>query len=537
MLVRVFVSVVAAASIVLSLSAFSFAQASQPVGEFEGTGLMDPNTGTFNPRGMGHEPYLHIQPAYRFDYSTAEISRERPCVANRDAFRSRDNNDGEELAADNPRTEFDELECADPTIVNRREMDYRAMRHTLDMTLRTGARGIELRVNFPFVLRSTRGLRYSQRERSASDSPVTENSSFVDPSNRRISSEAERIFGGGGSFSGNISQFQMYRFMELSDQYSDYDRRGLADPSIGVHWSPWSDYRDDTKATMHVGLDYTMPVTRAMEAGNTAVGKGLHQLSLTLGASKKFDWIEPYFSVESDLSLPRSDSLFGHRDPIRDQGQGQVIHRPPIASGLFSIGTELIPYEDPEVGARYAIDLRFQFGYTPEGRDYGPLFDHMTDPENHCNGLTFDDVQPDFDDETGALTNADDVACAWVVQQPSNSTEAAEYDLGEIGGGRRFEFNDLMTVDSYGTFGFHLGAYLQPRDFFQFRANLGVTHRQAHLLTNARTGSTGGEGAVTMTDSEERNPVYNPTYDNSGDRFRITRYNTYHVMVGTAVQF
>ncbi len=529
MLVRIIPVFLAVASLLSILSFSTAAEASEPTEVLDGTGLMDTSPSTFNTRGFAQEPYFYVTPGFRFDYTTAEISREAPCVASENSFE-----DGE-LAANNPRVQFDEQGCSTPRIVNRRQMDYRSTRTTLDMTLRTGARGIELRLNFPLVLSSSRGLRYAQAQRSATESPVNENNSFVDPSDQRIRNHGEDVFSDNTDrFSNELDQFQMYRFMELSSEFSPYDRSGFADPTVGVHWAPWSDYDDDTKATMHVGVDYTMPVARAQQAGNTSVGRGVHELTWSVGASKKFDWIEPYFGAQYTLPMARSNSLFGEVDPRGDFGQGQVVQRPPMHA-LFSIGTELIPYENPAQGARYSLDLSFNFGYTSEGRDYSPLFDHMTDPGNRCNGMTLDEVRPQFDGDT--LTNPEDVACAWVVQQPSNSTGNAEYDLNTTAGDRSFEFTDLMTVDSYGTFGLELGANLQPHHLFQFRVNGGITHHQAHLLTNARTGSTGGEGAVTMDDGTERNPTYNPAYDNSGDRFRVTRYNTWHVAVGTALQF
>jgi hypothetical protein len=35
----------------------------------------------------------------------------------------------------------------------------------------------------------------------------------------------------------------------------------------------------------------------------------------------------------------------------------------------------------------------------------------------------------------------------------------------------------------------------------------------------------------------ERNPVYNPSYDSSGERFRVQEYNTWQFMLTAALQF
>lgn len=532
MLVRVFSALIAAASVLLVMTV------SSPLYAAEFTDLLDAADDLDDGDPETYNPWdFHIEPSFRFEHSSAEISREAPCVPTGHPTITPGSSDYNELADDNPRLEVNSERCDRPRIINNREMDFRQTRSIIDMTLRAGLyKDLELRFTIPYVIHSSRGLKYAAEATHAG--PVNERNSSVDPSDDRIRRNAEDSFNGGG-FASNLDQFQMYRFFELNDSYSTYDRSGLADPSLGIHWAPWSDYRDDTKATMLIGMDYTMPIARQELADNQAVGRGVHELKWKVAASKRFDWIEPYFGAEYMLPIARSGSLYGQVDSGADgRGAGQVLRHPP-QQGLFTIGTEFIPYEDLALGARYAIDLRFQFGYTSEGRDYTPLFDHMTDPNNDCNERTIESVQPEFDD-TGNLTNPGDVACAWVVQQPSNSTPAT-YDLGravDTNPTREFAFSDLASVDSYGSFGGQLGFYLQPREVFQFRGVVGLTHHQEHILTNARTGRSLEEGeSVDMTDGLERNPAYNPAYDNSGDRFRVNRYNTWHFMMTTALQF
>ncbi len=501
--------------------------------------LDDGDPDTYNPWDF------HIEPSFTFDYSTAQISREAPCVPHdyptADDYPEMDSEqlgDYSDFVHSNPRLISERGRCDEPTIVYNNEMMYRQLRHTLDLELRAGLyKDLELRVNFPYVINSSRGLRYHD--------DVDETNSSVDPATGDIRDHGEDVFDDGvdyqqerGAYASALDQYQMYRFMELDDDFRNYDRSGMGDPSVGIHWAPWSDYRDDTKATMVVGMDYVMPIAPIQKADNDAVGEGLHKLEWNLAASKRFDWIEPYFGARYTLPIPATDSLYGDvHEGSGDEGAGQVVTNPPH-EGMFTIGTEFIPYEDPEIGARYGVDLRFEFGYTSEGRDYTPLFDHMTADDNHCNGKRLSDVQPSFDDQ-GTLENPDDVACSWVVQQPSN-TAPPEYNLRDTDANTQFQFDDLMTVDDYGTFSGMLGVYLQPTEYFQFRTTASLTHHQSHLLTNARTGRNTehtDEDTVDMNDPRERNPAYNPAYDNSGDRFRVERFNTWQLSATLAVQF
>lgn len=469
---------------------------------------------------------FHLEPTFRFDVSSADIAREAVCI---DA----DNNPlyGEnELAEGRPERRL-HPDCPGtdqlgPTIVHDEEMDFRQTRSTLDLTLRGGLyRDLELRLNFPYIVQSTRSLRYHS-------GGAGEARSSVDPSAQDIEDHAEDVFGS-GSYRSNLDEFEMYRFFELGNDYRGIDRAGFGDPTIGLHWAPWNDYRDDTKSTMVIGIDYTMPLATPQQAGNSSVGRGVHEFSPRFAASKRFDWIEPYFGLRAFLPIAATDNLYDERD---SGSQGQVLTLPTFR-GHFTLGTEFVPYEDPLRDIRYAIDLRFQFGYTSEGRDYTPLFDHMTDPNNECNDVRLEDLQPEFNDN-GELVDARKVHCAWVAQQPSNFDGHPDaYNLEEGNADDRFAFQDLMSVDSYGTITGQLGFNLQPHEIFQFRAALGLTRHQSHLLTNARTGRAVEGDEVDIRDRQERNPVYNPSYDNSGDRFRVQSYNTFHVMVTTAMQF
>jgi hypothetical protein len=480
---------------------------------------------------------FHIEPWFQFDYSTAQITREAPCVP--------DKSDFEPIVADNPRVVEGRDRCGDPTIVFNREMLYRHTESTVGMTLRAGIyKDLELRLNIPYVLNSSQGLKYDNESDLPGDNVDADNSS-VDPSDQRVQARAESIFDSGGGPADHIrrlDQFNAYRFFDLSDDYRDIERSGFADPSIGLFWAPFNDQRDDTKATLLFGLDYTMPIVPIKEADDTDVGEGKHVLNPRLAASKRFNWIEPYFGLDYFLALAATDSPIREIDP---NNSGQVFVNPP-QRGEVTIGTEFIPHIDKETGERYAIDLRFRMGYVSEGRDYNALYDHMVNSE--CNRKTAAEVLPEFDGDQ--LTNPGDVACSWIIQRPANASPVPIYDMAEFAQNNPGELDDvhfrtdgIMTVGDYGTFAGMLGFYLQPSSYFQLKAIAQLEHRQSHFLSNARTGRdtdntdndtvdlTGPDAAI------ERNPVYNPTYDSSSNRFRIQRYNTWSFVVNGALQF
>ncbi|QDG49967.1 hypothetical protein FIV42_04195 [Persicimonas caeni] len=522
-------------------SALGLLLASAPAQAAEFTDLLDAADDFDDFQEDTYDPFdFHIEPSFRFDISSAQITREAPCVPDLDRFAD------EPAVFNNPRVVEDEGRCSEPSMVFNREMLYEHTRSTMDVELRAGLyKDLELHLTVPYVINSARGLKYDN-ESNLPGQQVDETNSSVDPSNARVEQRAGQVFDDNMSIEEQLrafDQYNVYRFFDLSDDHRQIERSGFADPTIGIAWAPFNDQRDDTKATLLFGMDYTMPIAPVKEADDKDVGEGKHVLHWKIASSKRFDWIEPYFGIEYFLPIAASDS------PIRkvdSQNEGQVFTNPPMR-GDVTIGTEFIPYQNDETGERYAIDLRFTMGYVSEGRDYTPLYDHMVNSD--CNRKTVADVLPKF--ENGQLTNPEDVACAWIVQRPGNADPNPVYDLASMSQEDRqetlFRTDGIMTVEDYGTFAGQVGFYLQPSRYFQLNAIAQLKHRQEHFLTNARTGrdidndaEETDDDTVDLTGSDaqfERNPVYNPTYDSSGNRFRIQEYNTWSFIVNAALQF
>lgn len=479
-----------------------------------------------------------IEPTLRLDFGSAKITREASCVPDERYLVG----EASEEYAQTPRLEVDDERCSEPQIIYNKEMLYREQTTTLDVTLKAGIyKDLQFHLNIPYHLTSTKGLKYANEEGDI----VTAANSSVDPSDEDIVANANSAFDpadGPGGHVNSLNNFYYYRLFNLEDDYVDYDRSGFGDPSVGLQWAPFNDERDDTKATLLIGMNYIMPIAPVATVEDEDMGRGMHELQWKIASSKKFDWIEPYFGLEYYLPLRASDSPIEKVDATND---GQVFTMPP-QTGKITVGTEFIPHEVPEEGIRYSIDLRFSFAYTSEGRDYTPLFDHIG--KSDCNGKTFDDVLPQFDGN-GNVTNPDDVACAWILREPSNASPSPVYDPEAAAGSddSPFASDGIMTVESYGTWQGRLGINLQPSRYFQFKVAGALTHQQEHFITNARTGRDADDSLEATNDNTvdlegpdaqiEKNPVYNPTYDSNGNRFRIQEFNTWSIFVSTVLKF
>lgn len=480
-----------------------------------------------------YDPFdFNLEPTFTFETGKAEITREAPCVAQQ--------SDKSQIA--NPRTQVAPERCnGDVGVVDNSEMTYRHQEARMDFALRIGMyKDLELRINAPFVFTSTHGMKYAEG--------VNEGNSSVDPSEEYVRENANQVFNqddGRPEKLRKLSRFKQHRYFALSDEFDDQKRGGFGDPSIGVHWAPFNGERDDTKATMLLGMDYVVPIAQIRKPNNDGVGEGMHKLKWKFASSKQFDWIDPYFGLEYMLQLPSRGSPIEDLKDIDTENEGQTVTNPPH-EGEISIGTEFVPHEDESEGQRYAIDLGFKFGYVSEGRDYTPLFDHMSG--SRCNDKSTSEIIPQFDGN-GNLENPEGVGCSWIAQRPANVQPSPKYDIAGSGenttglGDDSFRTNGIMTVESHATFAGHLGLYLQPSEYFQIKALTSLTHKQEHFLTNARTGSdaAGDDNQnVDLTGDQasiERNPAYNSTYDSPGTRFRVNEFNTWRFSLTAAAQF
>ncbi|MFB6262600.1 MAG: hypothetical protein ABEL76_03080 [Bradymonadaceae bacterium] len=484
-----------------------------------------------------YDPFdFNLETGFEFKTTKATINREAPC-------NPEGSGDGSGRVEGSDR-------CSETSIVTNKEALYRHQEATLDVTLRIGMfKDLELRLNAPYVLTSNYAMKYAN-EASDPSNRVDASNSSIDPTDQTIRRNARKHFQGQSRAQkkARLNRFEQHRFFDLSGSFTDnqYTRSGFGDPSLGLRWAPYNDQRNDTKATLMFGFDYVMPIAKIRQAENSAVGEGMHKLRWDIRSSKQFNWIDPYFGLDYQLSIAARNSPIKELKEVDTANTGQSVTFPPH-KGHFTVGTEFIPYENEETHEKYVIDTRFVFGYTSEGRDYTPLYEHMVNSD--CNGMTTEDILPKY--RNGKLQNPDGVGCSWIAQRPANIKPTPKYNLTNLepgSNGDSFETNGIMTVESYATFTGRLGFHAQPSEYFQIKAIVELRHQQQHLLTNARTGNDvddnrekkSNDDKVDLTGKDakiERNPAYNSTYDSSGGGFEVSGFNTWRFLLNAAVQF
>jgi hypothetical protein len=166
------------------------------------------------------------------------------------------------------------------------------------------------------------------------------------------------------------------------------------------------------------------------------------------------------------------------------------------------MGSEFVPYYDPETGDKFYIDVGFSGEYQAEGRDYSELFDALAGAGQDCL-----DGTPDIDQR--GLPN---VAC---FNPDSNSSVAG------------FPHDGITTVEEFLSLEFHVGLGVYLSNSARIAAGLSLAHETEHFISRARPGiDLNGNNRVDARGTPEYNPEeQNPTYvaaiDAPGRRLRV----------------
>lgn len=285
--------------------------------------------------------------------------------------------------------------------------------------------------------------------------------------------------------------------------YESTNRVGFGDMVMGLKIAPFHADRDPMFPSWVIGVEYLAPTGSVRTAGDSAVGGGVHALTMSTAISRKvIDWAEPYFKLHGTLRFADSGS------PFQNERVTQTLVSPGHSLGLL-VGTEFFAWGTPSDDQPYvAIDLAFQADFTFEGREFTEIFDALgtssCDPGANCHRTV--------------LTRGD--------QNPDGSPRKTD---------------GVTDVEQYGRFGLSTSVVYQAMQYIKVRVGFNYWHTTSHFITFADAGKDlDAQNNVEHSNSEnlnEYNPFYNENYDDFGKRFRVDDKNTFEVVLSIEGQF
>ncbi len=285
------------------------------------------------------------------------------------------------------------------------------------------------------------------------------------------------------------------------------------DFKAGLAWGIFNDQKDDTKPFWLVGMDVTFPTATANDpfkdrtrdtwsspyavpAKPGPFGERIWKWDVYTALSRRMGYIDPYVKAHA-TGMFKSSSTYSNCKhaaemsdpsvPLKQMNSNAPANcatwgsdaeaKLPWVAGL-TVGTEVVPYENPAELQRVSLDVRLFADYTSSHR----FFNELTDA-------------------TGKI---------------------------------------LMT-EGYLTMGGLFGVYLRASKYVSLQATASLATRTSHYLTGESLGRTSGSVPAGDLSGVTLNPDVNPNfdwrYDAPGRRFRITEVSLFELGFAGVLQF
>jgi hypothetical protein len=365
----------------------------------------------------------------------------------------------------------------DARVVDTKEMAFEHVRFRIKPRLEVGVfHDLAVFMEWPIIIWDQQSFRYAEgtdqsnstfgRDQAPNSSPGVDSWGETEGAGN----DAPEIQDGKYGFP--AKPYNAWRFNHGDTGASTSYRQGFDNPSFGVRWSPVNNDRDDTKPTITLQADYTAPFFQFMDPTADELGDpqdpgpvadGAHRFHFSTAISKRFLILDPYFVLEYSL-------------PLAATSGGSLLGYQPRHAGGFTIGTEIVPYEDKALQQRFAIDLNAFAVYMSEGRDY---------------------------------TIASDV------------------------------LREQTYADQTVRTGLHAGIFFRAFEYFFFDVTGEIAHDSDHLLTIEDFGVDGADQnlEINLDNPKERNAFYNPALDTVGRRVGLTESLHLGVLVHAGATF
>ena len=313
-------------------------------------------------------------------------------------------------------------------------------------------------------------------------------------------------------------------------------RSGLDQLGIALNYAIFNQVRDDTKPTWVIGAESRFalgpPLHACSENGpvkcpdpanpngpsrDPGISRGMTTLAIHTIFSRRAGYIEPYLGFRTQVELPQSNSELAATSDV----QGALLTRPPVL-GTFTVGTEVIPFENREAFQRIALDFKVRGTYHSPGREYSELFDALGSSQ----ARSLRNPNPGAFKGNGAASVADPSA-------PS------------------VYFTGITDQQAFGSFGGAMAMTWQAGEYVKFTGGLGLTYAQGHLITASDAcnpdfkGDAGASGpcragaasAGGSTATGVPNPNHRQVIDLPGRRFSVDDTTIIDLWVSAVAMF
>lgn len=404
-----------------------------------------------------------------------------------------------------------------------KEMRYSKIEHILNLRAEIGVwHDLQLHFQLPIILGNIRAYSFAQNGGDACNDPKETNKpedNCVTPRNSTLVRD--------GLLASNLPPGTV----DIADNTGIRggmllpNRSGLDQVYFGARYAPISQARDPTKPTWTLGFEARIAVgspkeyDRAHPKANTSVGRGIHQLVWSMAVSRRYKYVDPWVSMAYMLPLAASGSLF---DKTTFDGTGQE-RSSPQQVGYAAAGAEIVPWEKPEKGHKFAIALQLRVTGFFEGRNYSPIWEMFANAPRLAGPCL--PGKP----RTNPLLWNNGTYCAQPYDPKNPNTNRD---------GRLIPHPGITRIENYLQFQGRMGFNFRFTQYFLGQVGVGLAHNQAHFITFGDAGKSKRPGKpIDFDRAEEVNPMHRPLVDTVGRRFRVEESTIFDFFISAQGMF
>lgn len=397
-----------------------------------------------------------------------------------------------------------------------KDLRYRQQRHTMTASLEVGLwHDLALTIALPVVISDSRTYEFDQ---TASDCVYGDDVGPSQPTatcvnkNNSTTIRDEIIPRNGFDADQSGAAFDSFTAPNADLIFRSPVRRGVDQLWVGLKYGILNQEKRAHMPNWVIAFDGRFAVGKAMKftrdiaeddpASNHTVGRKIHEIGLWTALSRRYRFLDPYFTAFWRQSIRASGSQF------QDFGsEGAQDKKLPQSTAGLSFGTEVVPFERKAKHIKVSILLEGSAVLHYGGRGYSEVWELLADSPAMVGAN--DPTQADQCDRNAAL--------AFARQDPGNP------DYAEAGGVSCRRYNGITDIQDYGTFGFNGGLNFHLGKYVRLMAGVNVFTDTRHFLTFTNRGDAegGDDDDRVEAGTREVNPLRRDVVDAVGRRYVI----------------
>lgn len=400
-----------------------------------------------------------------------------------------------------------------------RDLLYRQMRHVVTPTLEIGLyKDIAIYAGLPVVVSDQRTYAFDQ---AAEPCIFAEEASGTNPAtcvkHNNSTTIRDGIIPRDGFDATNDSQpFGAFAGENTETIFKGANRYGLDQLIVGLKVGILNQDRLSHMPKWVLGFEgrfaigKPMQFTRDFSGGDPAinhrVGRGIHELGVWTALSRRYRFLDPFFTAWWYQALRANGSQFenwgGNQDRVNPQSNVGV-----------SFGTEIVPFERKAKGQKVAVNLRGLAMLRYGGRGYSEAWELFANSPALVG--TYQPGKP------GLECSRSDVDRVIQYAKDNPNDGDALKNSGAPAGCQAF--NGITNIQDFATFGFNIALHAQLSKYAVLMIGANVMTDTRHLITAASRGKANGPGAdpQLVDDPAEVNPIRRDVIDQVGRRYAI----------------